>query len=153
MKTIFIGGAWDLFHDGHLLTLEKAKKLRDRLVVLVNSDARIRFRKGNNRPIIPQKSRARILEALRIVDEVVLGTSKGPVPEDLDTIRLVKPDKWVLHRDPTPEEEAVKDLGIEIVRFPYIKSPSGLNTTKIIDKIRKGDKVNIVTKKKVGEYK
>ena len=139
--TVLIGGAWDLFHDGHLITLEKAKKLGDRLVVFVISDARLRCKKGYSRPVLPQEARAKILKSLRMVDEVVLGNSDGSRAEDLEIIRQVKPNKWVLQRNPTPEEKtAAKDLGVEIIRFPYLRTPSGLNTTKIIEKIRGKDK-------------
>lgn len=141
-KTIvFIGGAFDLFHDGHLITLEKAKKLGDKLVVFVNSDKGIRIRKGNDRPVIPQKTRAQVLKSLEIVDEVLLGKYARHESEDLPLLRKVRPDKWVLSRDPFPDEiKETKRLGIKIVRFPYFRAPSRLNTTKIIEKIRKQNK-------------
>ena len=136
--TVLIGGAFDLFHEGHLITLEKAKKLGDRLVVFVNSDEGVRYWKGNGRPVIPQKARARILGALGVVDEVLLGNFAGSKTEDLEIIQKVKPDKWVLCRDPFPNEiKEAKELGIKIVRFPYFKTPSGLNTTKIIKKAKR----------------
>ena len=110
MKTILIGGAWDLLHDGHLITLKKAKELGNKLIVLVNSDARIRFRKGNDRPIIPQEVRAEILRNLRVVDQVILGKSSGVVSEDVDLLQEIQPDVWVIQREPNIPEIAVTKM-------------------------------------------
>jgi len=41
-RIIFSNGCFDLFHAGHLVTLEAARLLGDVLVVAVNSDASVR---------------------------------------------------------------------------------------------------------------
>lgn len=66
-----IGGCFDVLHLGHVVFLERAKKLGDKLVVLLESDQNIRKDKGNNRPINNQENRAKMLMSLKAVDEVI----------------------------------------------------------------------------------
>lgn len=71
-KTIvLVGGCFDILHLGHIIFLEKAKRVGDILVVLLESDQKVRELKGNSRPIYVQKDRAKILSALKVVDYVV----------------------------------------------------------------------------------
>lgn len=67
---VIVTGAFDLLHVGHLRFLEAARRLGDRLVVGVESDARVRGWKGARRPIQSQEDRSELLVALRCVDEV-----------------------------------------------------------------------------------
>jgi glycerol-3-phosphate cytidylyltransferase-like family protein len=97
----------------------------------------VRWRKGADRPVIPQAARARILRALRAVDDVILGNSTGPRDDMVDFVRQIRPDIWCLHREPSGEEKAAaEELCIDIVEMPYIESPLGLNTSSIIRSIR-----------------
>lgn len=64
-------GVFDLVHPGHISYLKKCKELGDILVVLVPSDEFVRQRKGANRPLQDQSSRAIIVDALKPVDYVV----------------------------------------------------------------------------------
>lgn len=52
--------------------MEKAKKVGDCLVVLLESDQKVKELKGINRPVHTQKERARVLSALRAVDYIVM---------------------------------------------------------------------------------
>ena len=62
----------DLFHLGHLLYISKARELCDFLIVAMDSDEKIRDRKGSGRPIIPQSERYDLLEHLDKADLVVI---------------------------------------------------------------------------------
>lgn len=70
-KIVLVGGCFDVLHLGHVIFLEKAKKLGDKLIVLLESDENIRKEKGNNRPINNQENRAKMLMSLKVVDEVI----------------------------------------------------------------------------------
>jgi len=50
-------GSWDQCHIGHIRYLKRAKEECDYLVVGVDSDDKIRKRKGPNRPLIPEDER------------------------------------------------------------------------------------------------
>ena len=50
-------GSWDQCHIGHIRYLKRAKEECDYLIVGVDSDEKIRKRKGPNRPLIPEDER------------------------------------------------------------------------------------------------
>ena len=66
MKIVLVGGCFDILHLGHVVFLEKAKKEGDVLVVLLESDEKVRFLKGKGRPVHTQSERAEILSALKV---------------------------------------------------------------------------------------
>jgi FAD synthetase len=71
LKIVLVGGCFDVLHSGHIIFLKKAKKLGDKLVVLLESDKNIKETKGKNRPINSQKNRSLVLSNLKMVDEVI----------------------------------------------------------------------------------
>lgn len=85
MKKFKIGyttGVYDMFHIGHLNILRRAKEQCDFLVVGVTTDELCKKRK-NKAPIINEKDRMKIVEAIRYVDKVIPQT-------DMEKIRPVK---------------------------------------------------------------
>ena len=63
-RVVFTNGCFDLLHVDHLRSLEAARRLGDRLVVGVNSDASVRRLKGTRRPVVPARQRAELLAAI-----------------------------------------------------------------------------------------
>lgn len=51
-KIVYVAGAFDLFHIGHLDFLEKAKALGDYLIVGLHTDPVVNQYKGSNYPIM-----------------------------------------------------------------------------------------------------
>lgn len=51
-KIVYVAGAFDLFHIGHLDFLEKAKELGDYLIVGLHTDPVVNKYKGGNYPIM-----------------------------------------------------------------------------------------------------
>ncbi len=88
---VLVGGCFDVLHLGHIVFLNKARNLGDKLVVLLESDENIKKNKGNNRPINNQKNRAIILENLRMVDQVVKLPEMKTNDEYLKIIKKIKP--------------------------------------------------------------
>jgi len=122
--------------------LEAAASEGDRLVVAVNSDASVRrLNKGEDRPIHPQRERARMVAALRCVDAVVLFDQDTPI----EVVRTLRPDVLVKGGDYHPDvrdpqdpaymvgSEEVKSWGGRAVSVPLVP---GHSTTQILDKIR-----------------
>lgn len=70
-KIVLVGGCFDILHPGHVFFLKEAKKAGDILIVLLESDKKVRELKGLNRPVQTQKDRAKVLSALRYVDRVI----------------------------------------------------------------------------------
>ena len=72
MKTVMAFGTFDVLHPGHIAYLEQAKRMGDRLVVVVARDSSVAIIKGR-RPIFGEKERLEIVSSLRVVDKAVLG--------------------------------------------------------------------------------
>jgi D-beta-D-heptose 7-phosphate kinase/D-beta-D-heptose 1-phosphate adenosyltransferase len=104
----FTNGCFDLLHPGHISLLTQARKLCDRLVVGLNSDASVRRLKGEGRPVQSEGARATVLASLASVDAVVLFADETP----LQLIRQIRPDVLVKGADYTVEQV----VGAELVR-------------------------------------
>jgi D-glycero-beta-D-manno-heptose 1-phosphate adenylyltransferase len=96
LKIVLTSGSFDLIHMGHALYLEEAKKYGSFLIVGVDSDEKIRFRKGPDRPIVPEAERLQMLSHLRPVDLVTIKPLKG---KKWALIEAVKPDVLVATRE------------------------------------------------------
>ena len=90
-SVVLVGGCFDILHLGHITFLKKAKNLGEKLVVLLESDQNIQKNKGNNRPINNQENRAKILESLRMVDQVVRLPEMKTDDEYLNIIKKIRP--------------------------------------------------------------
>lgn len=71
-KIVLAGGCFDVLHPGHITFLEQAKKEGDFLVVLLESDQKIKELKGGDRPFFSQSDRAKVLSSVRFVDFIIL---------------------------------------------------------------------------------
>ena len=78
-RVVTINGSFDVLHAGHLHILNEARGHGDVLIVGLNSDASVRFCKGPARPIQPERRRAEMLLALRMVDYVHIFDEPDPI--------------------------------------------------------------------------
>lgn len=102
-------GAFDLLHVGHVRYLRAARELVGEpglLIVGVNSDASVRLSKGSRRPIVPERERAELVDAIRGVDVVVLFEEKTAVA----LLEALRPDLHVKGTDYTPESVPEREL-------------------------------------------
>jgi len=72
-KVVYIDGAFDLFHIGHIETLRKAKELGTFLFVGIHDDATVNQHRGRNYPIMNLHERVMNVLSCKYVDEVVIG--------------------------------------------------------------------------------
>ncbi len=72
MKRILTFGVYDFFHLGHLRLFKQCKEHADYLIVAVQDEKYIRQFKPNAAILYSNEERVEILEALRIVDEVII---------------------------------------------------------------------------------
>ena len=98
-RVAFTNGCFDLLHVGHITVLEQSRLTADRLIVAINSDASVKRLKGETRPIVGERERARVLSALGCVDAVVIFDEPTP----LELIVAARPDVLVKGGDYTPE--------------------------------------------------
>lgn len=88
-KIVLTQGSFDMIHIGHCRYLAKAKSHGDVLIVGIDSDEKIRQRKGPDRPVVPEEERTEMLTYLSSVDHVVIKPIAAPKWE---LIKLVHPD-------------------------------------------------------------
>ena len=88
-KIVLTQGSFDMINIGHGRYMHRAKAHGDVLIVGVDSDEKIRVRKGPDRPVVPQDERLEMLTHLKSVDHVVL---KEISKEKWELIKLIRPD-------------------------------------------------------------
>lgn len=132
-KVVMTNGVFDILHAGHVSYLANARKLGDRLIVAVNSDASTKRLKGETRPVNPQENRMIVLGALEAVDWVVL--FEEDTPQRL--IAEVLPDLLVKGGDYKPEDIAgSKEVWANGGDVRVLNFEDGISTTNIIKTIR-----------------
>ena len=93
---VFVNGTFDLLHPGHIALLNYARSLGNYVIVGIDTDDRVREKKGPTRPIYNQDDRGLMLVALKAVDEVRFFGSD----EELEgLVKEVKPDIMVVGSD------------------------------------------------------
>lgn len=97
MTKVVVNGTFDILHLGHLKLLEYARGFPDSYVlVLTDSDRRIKELKGNERPINNEYERSSMLFALKYVDRVEIFDTDQ---ELIDLIKRFEPDIMVKGSD------------------------------------------------------
>lgn len=91
MKKILVNGTFDILHTGHLMLLNYAKSLGDHLTVCIDTDDRVKQKKGDSRPVNNVFDRGFMLSNLKSVDEVkIFGTDEELIALIQDCDILVK---------------------------------------------------------------
>jgi len=140
LKIVLTQGTFDMVHIGHARYLEQAKKHGDLLIVGVDSDEKVRERKGPERPVVPQNERLEMLTHLRSVDLVFLKELKHP---KWALIKTIKPDVLIAVEG-TYGKKQIKDLKSHCGKVAILKRQA---TTSTSAKIRL---LQIGTAKKLG---
>lgn len=130
----YAGGAFDLFHVGHLNILKHARSQCDYLIAGVVSDELLELTKGRS-PIVPLAERLEIVRHISFVDEAVAETRL----DKLDTWRAVgfdvyfKGDDWKGTERGLRLEREFAAVGVELVYFPYTMSTSSTSLRRALD--------------------
>jgi FAD synthetase len=137
--TVLASGVFDLIHYGHIFYLEEAKKAggkNAKLIVIVARDTSIE--KRGKKPIVPEEQRRAIVEALKPVDEAILGYE----PMNLeDVIMKIKPNIIAVGFDQKSMEDAVKKivndkgLKIKVIKIKQFRQEELNSSSKIKKKI------------------
>ncbi len=92
LKVVLTSGSFDILHEGHSMYLEAARRFGDFLIVGLDSDEKIRARKGPHRPAVPEMERLRMVTHQRGVGLVTL---KHLSDERWRLIKTIRPDGLV----------------------------------------------------------
>lgn len=122
MKIIIESGFFNPLHGGHLDMIEAGAKLGDKLIVIVNNDEQQVLKKG--KVILTEDNRARLIGALRDVDEVMISIDKDPtVIKSLEAIAKKYPNDQLVFANggdrnsekAIPESDVCHQYNIEMV--------------------------------------
>ncbi len=136
MKKVVATGVFGILHPGHLLFLREAKKLGDKLIVIVARDKNVEKRKGN--AIIPEKQRLVVVKEVRYVDQAILGDEK----DIFKPIEKIKPDIIALGKNQNIDENFLREelkkrkLKAKVVRIDKHLNCELCSTQKIIRRIK-----------------
>lgn len=141
MKKVFVSGCYDILHGGHIEFFNQAKALGDYLIVSFAGDASLELHK-HKKPSLPELHKKKILESLRMVDEVVIGDYLNELGLDFKEHFLrIKPDILAVTEDDKYSEQKIalcNQIGAEYVVLPKNLDFDKISTTEIIKKIRNG---------------
>lgn len=112
---IAVSGGFDPVHIGHIRQFKSAKKLGDRLYVILNSDRFLKNKKGFI--FMPFKERKEILESIKYIDKVISCTDKDQ--SVCKTLAKLKPNIFAKGGDRTlgniPEADVCRKYKIKMV--------------------------------------
>lgn len=117
MKEIIVvaSGYFDPIHSGHIEYLELAKKLGDKLIVIINNDEQAKLKKGF--VFMPYEEREKIVKSLKFVDGVVKSVDGDS--SVCKTLEMIKPDIFAKGGDrfsyEIPESKICSKFGIKII--------------------------------------
>lgn len=142
-KIVLTQGSWDMVHVGHARYLAKAKDEGDILIVGVDNDEKVKFRKGPGRPVVPEIERLEMLTYLSAVDYVILKSVDWP---KFALIKAAQPDVLVAtketYADPAKHAE-VQKLCKDLV---VLKPMATTSTSAKIRRVQLGAAKKIETK-------
>ena len=136
-KVGYTQGTYDLFHIGHLNLLNHAKELCDYLIVGINTDRLVQEYKGKQ-VIIPEKERAKIVENIKAVDEVILTDTldKFKINEKVKFDAIFIGDDWKDNERWLQTKKEMAKKGIDVIFLPHT---DGVSSSQIRKKLMDED--------------
>jgi cytidyltransferase-like protein len=134
-NVIWLNGTFDVLHMGHIKLFERAHEIAIdefpafswEIIVGVDTDERVREKKGNDRPVNTLVNRVGFLEAIRYVDRVHTFNTD----EELEELIMLHRPKFMVIGDDYKDKEIIGSKYIkEIV---YQERYDGLSSSNIIN--------------------
>lgn len=123
---VYTSGTFDMLHINHLKMIEYARALGDILIVGVNTDELVASYKST--PIIPFEERIALIKAIKGPDIVIPQRSL----DHTDKVHKLNFDIFVVGDDWVGKYDYLKELGVQVVYFPYGEGISSSNLKKKI---------------------
>lgn len=135
-KLGYTTGVYDLFHIGHLNLLRKAKEQCEYLIVGVTVDELVAYK--HKHAVIPFEERIAIVSSIKYVDKAIPQASMDKMDQwkiyHFDVIFVG--DDWKGTNRWNQIETEFKDVGVDVVYFPYTKSTSSTLLNQVLLKLR-----------------
>ena len=139
-RIVYIDGAFDLFHVGHVEILKAARQEGDFLLVGVHTDEDVTKRRGAHLPIMELHERALSVLACRYTDEVIIGAPSVITEDLLTTFNISMVVRGTMHeindRTAASEDERYS-MPSERGMLKYLNSPSSMTSAQLIQRIVK----------------
>ena len=110
---VYTSGTFDMLHINHLKMIEYARSLGDILIVGVNTDELVESYKSL--PIIPFEERVALMKAIKGPDIVIPQKSL----DHTDKVSKLNFDVFVVGDDWVGKYDYLRDLGVDVIYFPY----------------------------------
>lgn len=146
-KIVIVSGFFNPIHGGHISHMKEAKKLGDKLWVIVDNDRQQMLKRG--KIILDEKERMTIVGELKCVDRVILAIDKDiSVAESMKKIAEENPDCEIIQAKggdrnfdnlPLAEQEVSRKYNIRVV--------SGVGA----DKVNSSSRITELLKEKIKE--
>lgn len=137
MIKVFVSGCYDILHGGHIEFFRQAKSLGDYLVVCIASDKVLELYK-KKAPSMPLAHKIAILEALEMVDEVVISSDYTIGMDFVTHFKKIRPDILAVTDDDKfsdQKKELCDEMGTRYVQLGKTLSYDPISTTDIINTI------------------
>ena len=131
-KTVLVGGCFDILHYGHICFLKEAKKLGDHLVVMLESDKRIKTLKGSSRPFHNQNQRKEILESLSFVDEVLILKDEMTDRDYEEVVKKLRPNIIAITKGSKTKTHA-ELVHAKVIEIEKVDTPSTTQIAKLLE--------------------
>ena len=131
-RKVFVNGTFDLLHRGHLELLNYAKSMGEYVCVGIDTDDRVKQKKGSSRPIHNQEERKFFLENLKSVDEVRFFSNDWELK---NLVKSFEPDIMIVGSDWKGKSVIGSYYAAELIFFDRIGDYATTKTSQsIIDR-------------------
>jgi ethanolamine-phosphate cytidylyltransferase len=144
MKVIYVDGAWDMFHCGHVEFLKACKGRGDYVIVGIHGDSVVNKRRGGNLPLMNLHERLLSVLGCKFMDDVLIDAPLEVTPDMIASLHITE----VVHGTESDHNHAAsssdnnyfddryrypKEMGI----YTTIQSPSEFKLEHIVSRIQK----------------
>jgi ethanolamine-phosphate cytidylyltransferase len=138
MRVIYIDGAWDLFHPGHVSILEAARARGDYLIVGIHGDAVVNQVRGMNFPLMNLHERVLSVLGCRHVDDVLMDAPYEVTADMLASLQITEV-VYVAHSDSDVNDSTLARLQVAQERgmLHRMESTSDFNVGSLLHRIQK----------------
>lgn len=137
MRIIYIDGAWDMFHPGHVALLKEAKERGDYLIVGIHGDICVNKLRGMNLPLLNLHERVLSVLGCRYVDDVLIDAPYEISSEMIASLRIAQVVHGACDTDGefcSEEDERYRQAKEQRIFYP-LKNPCGFSLKTIFERV------------------
>ena len=139
-RVVYIGGAWDMFHGGHMEALQQARSMGDFLIVGIYNDEVVNTHWGDNYPIMNLNERVLSVLGCEHVDDVLIDASRTVSAEMIASLGIKLVVQGATHDEDgainsTPSRRGPYGVAKKMGILRKLDSTSTLTVAKIVSRI------------------